>query len=77
MFCISVNSDGKKSLQQFYSTSFEEKHYIQCIVNEKIKSARLKIQLFDLLEIYVIKRDHKPSVQTTEISNHISMDYVI
>ena len=49
VFCISVNSDGKKILQQFYSTSFEEKDYNQCIVNEKIKSARLRIQLFDLL----------------------------
>ena len=49
VFCISVNSEGKKILQQFYSTSFEEKHYNQCIVNEKIKSARLRIQLFDLL----------------------------
>ena len=29
------------------------------------------------VEIHVIKRDHHPSVQTTEISNHISMDYVI
>ena len=27
------------------------------------------------IEINVIKRDHQPSVQTTEISNHISMDY--
>ena len=31
----------KKILQQFYSTSFEENHYNQCIVNEKIKNARL------------------------------------
>ena len=52
VFCISVNSDGKKILQQFYSTSFEEKHYNQYIVNEKIKSARLRIQLFDLLIFY-------------------------
>ena len=51
VFCISVNSDGKKILQQFYST-FEEKHYNQYIVNEKIKSARLRIQLFDLLIFY-------------------------
>ena len=49
---ISVNSDGKKILPQFYSTSFEEKHYYQRIVNEKIKSARLRIQLFDLLIFY-------------------------
>ena len=52
VFCISVNSDGKQILQQFYSTSFEEKHYNQYIVNEKIKSARLRIQLFDLLIFY-------------------------
>ena len=52
VFCISVNSDGKKILPQFYTTSFEEKHYYQCIVNEKIKSARLRIQLFDLLIFY-------------------------
>ena len=42
----------KKILQQFKSTSFEEKHYNQYIVNEKIKSARLRIQLFDLLIFY-------------------------
>ena len=52
VFCVSVNSDGKKILPQFYSTSFEEKHYYQRIVNEKIKSARLRIQLFDLLIFY-------------------------
>ena len=52
VFCISVSSDGKKILPQFYTTSFEEKHYYQCIVNEKIKSARLRIQLFDLLIFY-------------------------
>ena len=52
VFCISVNSDGKKILQQFKSTSFEENHYNQYIVNEKIKSARLRIQLFDLLIFY-------------------------
>ena len=48
VFCISVNRDGKR----FYSSSFEEKHHNQCIVNEKIKSARLRIQLFDLLIFY-------------------------
>ena len=52
VFCISVNSDGKKILPQFYSTSFEEKYYYQRIVNEKIKSARLRIQLFNLLIFY-------------------------
>ena len=71
----------KKILQQFYSSTFEEKHHNQCIVKEKIKSARLRIQLFDLLiysiEIHVIKTDHQPSVQTTEISHHISIDSVI
>ena len=68
MFCISVNSDGKKILQKFYSTSFEEKHYNQCIVNEKIKSARLQFNFFCLysIEIHVIKRDDQPSVQTTK-----------
>ena len=40
--------------KRFYSnfTSFEEKNYNQCIVNEKIKSTGLRIQLFDLLIFY-------------------------
>ena len=72
----------KKILQQFYSTSFEEKHYNQCIVNEKKKKKMQDFQQFNFLiclysiEIHVIKRDHQPSVQTIEISNHISMDYL-
>ena len=53
MFCISISTDGRKILQQFYSSSFEEKHR-QCIVKEKIISAaaRLSAQVFDLLIVY-------------------------
>ena len=43
MFCISISTDGRKILQQFYSSSFEEKHHPKCGGNRRAFSALFSI----------------------------------